>query len=256
MPPRRWDATDVGNAALAQFDLLAAWAEGADLTRPTRLGDWTVAELVAHCANNIRAVHRYLVRPGGTPTLTVLDYLGAMRDVAPAVAQRAHEQAISGHASIAEETATARAALAAMTAEEIAARTVDARLGTLPLSDFLVTRCVEGVVHGLDLLAALDRPPAADPAALKIVTRALADLLVTTAPGKAVEVRVPGPAGVAVQCGDGPRHTRGTPGNVVETDPVTFVELCSGRVTWADAGSRLDASGNRADLSPYLPLLR
>jgi hypothetical protein len=69
-----------------------------------------------------------------------------------------------------------------------------------------------------------------------------------------VEVRVP-PYG-AVQCVAGPRHTRGTPANVVETDPVTWVELASGRLAWADAlaQGRVHASGSRTDLSPYLPL--
>jgi len=78
--------------------------------------------------------------------------------------------------------------------------------------------------------------------------------LATRAPGPTTEVRVP-PFG-AVQCMDGPRHTRGTPPNVVETDPQTWLELVSGRLTWADAayGGRVRASGQRADLSGLLPL--
>jgi hypothetical protein len=70
-----------------------------------------------------------------------------------------------------------------------------------------------------------------------------------------VEVRVPPYA--AVQCVDGPRHTRGTPPNVVETDPLTWLELATGRVGWAAtaAAGRLVASGERADLSAYLPVL-
>ena len=69
-----------------------------------------------------------------------------------------------------------------------------------------------------------------------------------------MEIRVP-PYG-AVQCVAGPRHTRGTPANVVETDPITWLELASGRLAWADAVAqgRVHASGGRTDLSPYLPL--
>jgi hypothetical protein len=55
----------------------------------------------------------------------------------------------------------------------------------------------------------------------------------------------------------GPTHTRGTPPNVVETDPLTFLRLATGRISWADAvltGS-VQASGLRADLSGVLPLL-
>ncbi|ASO22998.1 hypothetical protein AHOG_27000 [Actinoalloteichus hoggarensis] len=74
------------------------------------------------------------------------------------------------------------------------------------------------------------------------------------APGHTVEVRVPPFA--AVQCVAGPRHTRGTPPNVVETDPRTWLELATGRLSWDDAlaAGRVSASGGRADLSHWLPL--
>ncbi len=76
------------------------------------------------------------------------------------------------------------------------------------------------------------------------------------APGRSVEVRVPPFA--AVQCVEGPRHTRGTPPNVVETDPRTWLELATGALTWPDAldGARVTASGTRADLSHLLPVVR
>jgi Bacterial SCP ortholog len=88
--------------------------------------------------------------------------------------------------------------------------------------------------------------------AVRVSLRALAQI----APGAAVEVRVPPFA--AVQCGAGPRHTRGTPSNVIETDPQTWLALATGRFSWpaALATGRLDASGTRADLSPWLPLVR
>jgi hypothetical protein len=75
------------------------------------------------------------------------------------------------------------------------------------------------------------------------------------APGHSVEVRVPPYA--AVQVIPGVRHTRGTPPAVIEMDALTWVALASGELTWsdADAAGRVRASGERADLSPYLPLL-
>jgi hypothetical protein len=78
--------------------------------------------------------------------------------------------------------------------------------------------------------------------------------LAAVTPGNAVEVRVP-PAG-AVQAVAGPRHTRGTPPNVVETDVETWLALATGRAAWSDvmAAGRVHASGDRADLSPWLPL--
>ncbi|WP_284986243.1 sterol carrier family protein [Arthrobacter sp. fls2-241-R2A-172] len=74
------------------------------------------------------------------------------------------------------------------------------------------------------------------------------------APGNSVEVRVP-PFGVT-QCVEGPRHTRGTPPNVIECDADTWLSLVTGRISWADAVSshKVTASGLRADLSGLLPL--
>jgi Bacterial SCP ortholog len=90
---------------------------------------------------------------------------------------------------------------------------------------------------------------------LRDAVRALLAHLATTAPGRSVEVRVP-PYG-AIQCVEGPRHTRGTPPNTVETDPVTFLQLAAGRVDWAAAVSdgRIRASGIRSDISALFPIV-
>lgn len=79
-------------------------------------------------------------------------------------------------------------------------------------------------------------------------------LLEAKAPGRAVEVRVPPFA--AVQCIAGQRHTRGTPPNVIETDPRTWLALATGAARWPDAVSdgSVRASGQRADLTEYLPV--
>ena len=78
--------------------------------------------------------------------------------------------------------------------------------------------------------------------------RYLLQLLAEKAPGNSVEVRVP-PFG-AVQVLEGPRHTRGTPPNVVETDADTWVALATGAESWAEAfaAGRIAASGVRAAL--------
>lgn len=104
------------------------------------------------------------------------------------------------------------------------------------------------------VLSALDAGADPQPAALRVAVTYLLDLLCSAAPGRAVEVRVPPYA--AVQCLGGPRHSRGTPGNVVEMDPVTWVRLAAGRLSWAQAAGDglLAASGPRADLAGYLPL--
>jgi hypothetical protein len=103
-------------------------------------------------------------------------------------------------------------------------------------------------------LDALDRGAQPERSDLRDAVRALLTVLSRRAPGRSVEVRIP-PFG-AIQCVPGPRHTRGTPPNVVEADPVTWLLVATQRVSWADALSdgRLRASGNRTDLSEYLPL--
>lgn len=93
-------------------------------------------------------------------------------------------------------------------------------------------------------------------AVVRTAVRFALEELAASSPGNSVEVRVP-PAG-AVQAIAGPRHTRGTPPNVVETDPQTWLELATGALSWARAVAegRVRASGTRADLGPVLPLLR
>jgi hypothetical protein len=92
-----------------------------------------------------------------------------------------------------------------------------------------------------------------DPKILNEVKSTLA-LLADLYPGRAIEVRIPPYA--AVQCGDGPKHTRGTPPNVIEMDASTWLQLVDGTLTWSGAYNEglIFASGSRADLSHLLPL--
>jgi hypothetical protein len=78
--------------------------------------------------------------------------------------------------------------------------------------------------------------------------------LAAKSPGRAIEVRIPPYA--AIQCGEGPTHTRGTPANVIEMDAMTWLALVKGETSWAEAMATgaISASGVRADLSELLPL--
>lgn len=97
----------------------------------------------------------------------------------------------------------------------------------------------------------VERPPRA---ALAAAVRSSLRRLEHAAPGHAVEVRVP-PFG-AVQCVEGPRHTRGTPPNVVETDPATWLALALGMLRWERAADRVWASGHRAsEIARWLPVV-
>lgn len=118
---------------------------------------------------------------------------------------------------------------------------VPARLKPLADQDFADVR--ERLVAG-----------STDPADLKAATKHLLALLEQHAPGRSVEVRVPPFA--AVQCVSGARHARGTPPAVVETDPQTWIAMATGELAWAEAvrAGRVRASGERSDLSEWLPL--
>lgn len=92
------------------------------------------------------------------------------------------------------------------------------------------------------------------PAERRLLTKHFLAVLAARAPGRSVEVRVPPYA--ATQAVAGVRHTRGTPPAVVELDADTWIALATGDLTWGEAedSGRVRASGERADLSPYLPL--
>lgn len=110
---------------------------------------------------------------------------------------------------------------------------------------------------GAALSAWLDGGPVPERSVLRAAVKESLAALADAAPGRSVEVRVP-PFG-AVQCIAGPRHGRGTPPNVVETDPRTWLGLAMGHLSWDDAlaGGTLRASGTRSgDVAGHLPLLR
>jgi hypothetical protein len=132
-------------------------------------------------------------------------------------------------------------------------------VGAATVEDVVAAQIVGVVLAADDLGRSL---PGADVplgrGALARCSRALTTVLAAGHPGRSVEVRVPPFAAVQCAIGDpGPRHTRGTPPNVVETDAVTFLRLAAGRISWAEAvrGGTVAASGLRADLSSVLPLL-
>ena len=121
--------------------------------------------------------------------------------------------------------------------------------GTPPISAEVLRAALDPVRPWL--AGEAEQPPRT---VLGAAVRTTARWLAQHVPGRSVELRVP--PHVAVQCIEGPRHTRGTPPNVVETDAVTWLLLATGRLTWdaAVAQGAVTASGNRADLSTHLPL--
>jgi Bacterial SCP ortholog len=112
----------------------------------------------------------------------------------------------------------------------------------------------EGEANVGVVAAAFDRGDEPEKGALRSAARFLLQELARVSPGRSVEIRVVPVA--AVQAVAGPRHTRGTPPNVVETDPATWFKLATGRLAWDEAvrTGAVRASGARSDLSAFLPL--
>ncbi len=257
--PRAYDPARTRAAVLAQFGNVRAAVRTLtpeQLASPTRLGEWTVRELVAHIGMALTAVDRLLGEPEPVrQDAQVLDWPLAIAADATAIAGTARRLGAE-HPDLDAHLAEVERRFAERLDTHPGSRLLPTSAGALPIADYVVTRTVELVVHTGDLndaLPGLDIPY--DRQALAAATRLLADALAVKAPGGSTEVRVPPYA--VVQCVEGPRHTRGTPPNVVETDPLTWVRLATGRLTWRDAldGAKVSASGERADLGGLLPLL-
>jgi uncharacterized protein (TIGR03083 family) len=247
---------DVGVACVAQWTRVADAVERVPDDRfdvPTGLPGWRVGELVAHLSMCAGSPARWLTEPiPERAEVSVAEYLLCLTAAAPSVDERTRSLAAGkSPAELRVQVHEAVLSLREVVASTDPARVIPTRLAPMRFDDFLVTRCVEGVVHGLDL----DPFVEPDAGALRVATRALLAALVAKAPGHTVEVRVPPIA--AVQCVEGPRHTRGTPPNVVELDPLTWVRLATGRLPWTEAiaDGRVRASGERSNISALLPIL-
>jgi uncharacterized protein (TIGR03083 family) len=226
----------------AQWDRLLQALPALDPSSSSRVEGWTVREVEAHLTATTAGLARIIAADG--PERADTDVEGWATAV-PGLADVADRDAQEGEADLADAVDKARAALA--TADE--KQVVVQRTGAHTLYDAVRFRILEGVVHGLDV--GIDP----DPIAQRLAVKLMVDILVARAPGKAVELRIP--PYTAVQVVEGPRHTRGTPPNVVELGPRAFLDLATGRAMWHDAvrNGLVHASGERADLSALLPLL-
>ena len=235
--------------------------------RPSVLPGWDAHALLAHLDQVLEGMLADLARPTGQAPLAVDVLVGRYAGGAPRIAAREIGRAGQHppQALLERFAAGLSAAEAVLVPGLDLPATVTSAGGPTSTVDLVATRVVELVVHADDLsrtFPELEPVPLRRPA-LGVACRALANVMATRYPGRSVEVRVPPYA--AVQCSavrdgvldPGPTHTRGTPPNVVETDAVTFLRLCTGRTAWdvALASGKVAASGLRADLSEMVPLL-
>ena len=259
-PPRPGPA----EALLEQSRATSRWLRelpASAFDRPSVIPGWRVSELTGHLVLVHRGLAAALGRPSAERPLPAEEYV---REYAPN-AEALHAATLEAAAEASgpelvdrldEAIDLAAAALAANPRSPV----LRGGRGPISAEDLIDTRIIEVVVHSDDLSRSLPEhaPVPLQRAALSRSVRSLAAILAARHAGRSVEVRVPPYA--AVQCGigdPGPTHTRGTPPNVVETDPVTFLRLTTGRTAWADAvrAGHVHASGLRADLSTVLPLL-
>ncbi|MEO3846106.1 sterol carrier family protein [Streptomyces sp. B8F3] len=266
---RTYDPQKTWTALTAQVRALSAAAHALDerrLALPSGLPGWDVRLLLAHVVDEIETVPRLLAEPPPAAARATVDLprwavstAGVADDLAAGVVREAERISAAygeGPADLAAALDAAAERLAAVASEAVRTdRLLPHRFGPMSALDATVTRLVELVVHSDDLTRATGTDVPLDRGAVAAAVRVLADALAAKSPGAAVEVRIPPYA--AIQCIEGPRHTRGTPPNVVETDPLTWIRLATGRTEWAAAREEgsVAASGERADLTDVLPVL-
>jgi uncharacterized protein (TIGR03083 family) len=247
-------------AYLAQLAEVLALLDGlpaAAFTRPSALPGWDVRRLVGHLAMVNAGLTARLSQRAPGPAIGAPEYVRSYRANVGEVEART-DAATADHTP-AELIALMRAQPPLLEAiDGVADKTVImGGLGPITVADWVLTRLLDLTVHTDDLNRSLPDvvPASLAPAALAAATRLLAEVLAAQSPGHSVELRVP--PFIAVQAIPGPRHTRGTPPNTVETDPLTWLRLATGRAGWLEsvASGAVRASGTRADLRDHLPVL-
>jgi uncharacterized protein (TIGR03083 family) len=252
-------------ALLEQSRTVLQWLQGLApeaFERTTVLPGWSVLQLAGHLVLVHAGLRQSLDEPIKGPALPIHEFVKRYRrDVEMITAATLEASAgLAGPEVLARLAAAVDDLAIRLEAAVEMSRVINTRRGPTTIEDYIATRIIELVVHTDDLNRSL---PEVTPAelrrgALSRCSRTLTGILAGQHPGRSIEVRVPPYAAVQCAIGDpGPTHTRGTPPNIVETNPLTFLRLATGRTTWADAvaDGTVHASGLRADLSAVLPLL-
>lgn len=187
MPRDATELVAIEDALRGQWTGLRAWLDGLDdaaLARPSVLEGWTVADLVAHLGRAMNALTACQPAEAGTRPLTLADYLSGYERGAADIAETTRDLAarladdlLGGVDRLVEEAFAHLSTLRTLGADPV----VVARRGPIHLSDMLLTRLVELVVHGDDLLRSTDRrEDPVEPGALDVVARALLDVVVAS----------------------------------------------------------------------------
>ena len=243
--PRRFAYDELSTAFLGQAGLLVEALVAAAPDAPTTIPGWRNSHMVTHLVRALSVVPDAPASPRAAQ-VSVEHWARLVPDAAAEIDAHARG-ATADNDALRAALDRCRERVAALGPDDV----LETPRGLMRADDLLTTRCFEVALHSLDLA----EPPPLDPACLRVTVRALLDVVAVRHPGRSVEVRVPPYA--AIQCIEGPTHTRGTPPNTVECDALTWLLLAGGRLSWtaALADGRVHASGIRADLTAVLPVL-
>lgn len=260
-------ARKVGSALVAQAKLTAAWLVRTSPTafarpvtlgnRPVMLGNWDVRALTGHLVQMISSTTEALNRPTTTRPVTLDAHMRTRRHSITRIdAEMRRTIGNDGGPTLARQLQAQISDLQYTLSGELPSA-VELHLEAVRPLDLLRTVLIEFVVHSNDLSHAVgdEVPVPLDPQAVIEVARVYAELLGRAWPGRTLEVRVPPATAVQVAALDGgSTHTRGTPPNVIEMDPHTWIDLASGRLTWERAieNRRVSRSGAHTNLGPLL----
>ncbi len=176
------DEADVRLALIRQWELIAGAVPTIDVTRPSRIEGWSNGEVLAHLYVQPHLVGRFLrTASNEEPLLGVAENLAGTKALKDVIDTSAREGARLNKFDIAGPLAATRVSVLSAPLAE----TIETFQGSISVEDYLVTRCVEAVVHGGDLVD----PIAPDPIAEAITATALLDLLAISAPNLVAEAR-------------------------------------------------------------------
>lgn len=248
---------------LSQLGKTSAWLEAlpeSAFSRQTPLPGFSVRDVTAHLVILIEDTVASLQHPTSVRPTSLDDHLHTIQhDRGRTLEQTRLVAGSESGPGLARQLATKVVDLEEALSGDQPPAIVETDVDPLRTVDLLRCALIEVVAHSDDLSRAVPGEGVPlDPQARLDVPRILAEVLERRFPGRSVELRVPPATAVQVAAeAGGPTHTRGTPPALVETDPITFVRLCTGRLGWDDAVRMgpVRASGAHADLSRMFPVL-
>jgi len=189
------DEDDVRTALIRQWELIAGAVPYIDVARPSRIDGWSNGEVLAHLYVQPHLVSRFLrTASNKEPELGVADNLAGTKALKDVIDTSAQEGALLNKFDISGPLMATRSSVLSAPL----AQTIETVQGSISIEDYLVTRCVEAVVHGGDLI----EPVAPDPVAEAIAATALLHVLAVSAPNFVAEARAL-PRGEWINCATG-----------------------------------------------------